>query len=210
MFSIVVYDRRVRFWILRGIRMETAMLKIRLKCLLTTTLVFFLFAASCARIKVYSSSPPVRTISNSYFEMRFEPQKGWGKPYFNSFRIVLINRTDKDLIIDWSKTYYLLGGRKNGQFGWEGMTFEELKGIRSQPDVALRAGNTFSQVIFPLKLIAWDIKGKHVAGDRSPEDAFYPGLVPQGESGISLAVRLDGKMLIEETSVTIRTETVNR
>jgi len=44
------------------------------------------------------------------------------------------------------------------------MTFEELKGIKSQPSVTVPAGSSFTEVIFPLNLIAWDI-----SVEREPE-----------------------------------------
>jgi len=117
-------------------------------------IVLLVSLTGCAQVSIYSSSPTTRYVSNDYFNAEFEPQKAEGKNYFNAFRIVFKNKTDEDLIIDWSKTYYLLNGRENGRFGWEGMTFEELKEIKSQPLVTIHAGNTYSEVIFPLKLIA--------------------------------------------------------
>jgi hypothetical protein len=175
-------------------------------------LILLFILAGCAQVRVYSSSPAIRSISNAYFDAEFEPQLAEGRHYFNAFRLVITNKTDKDLVLDWSKTYYLLNGRRNGQFGWEKMTFEELRGIKDQPYVTIRPENTLSTVVFPLKLIAWEEyrRGSTRKQDSKPEESFYPGVVPEGESGISLYIKQDDKVMQERITFNITLEILKK
>jgi len=168
-------------------------------------LILLFILAGCAQVRVYSSNPAFQSVSNAYYDAEFEPQLAEGRHYFNAFRLVITNKTDKDLVLDWSKTYYLLNGRRNGQFGWEEMTFEELRGIKDQPHVIIRPENTLSNVVFPLKLIAWEEyrKGSTRKQDSKPEESFYPGVIPEGESGISLYITQGDKVIQERITFKI-------
>ena len=175
-------------------------------------LILLSFLAGCAQVRVYSSSPSIQRVSNEVFNAEFEPQLAEGRHYFNAFRLVITNKTDKNLDLDWSQTYYLLNGRRNGQFGWEEMTFDELEGIKSQPLVTISPGNTLSTVVFPLKLIAYheDIRGSSVKPNAKSEERFYPGVIPEGESGISLYVKQDSKVIRERITFNISLEILKK
>jgi hypothetical protein len=166
--------------------------------------VLLFFLAGCAGVQGFTSNPTISSSRNDYFEVQLEPQMPEGKNYFNAFRFVFTNRTGKDLIVDWSKTYYILNGRRQGQFGWEGMSFEQLRGIRSQPLLTVSAGNTHSNVIFPLRLIAWDMRGRESIPRKRPEEAFFPGVIPAGENGILLSVTHEGKVIREKVTLDIK------
>ncbi len=175
-------------------------------------LVLLFILAGCAQVRVYSSNPASQSISNAYFDAEFEPQLAEGKHYFNAFRLVITNKTEQDLVLDWSRTYYLLNGRRNGQFGWEKMTFEELKGIKDQPLVTIPSKNTLSNVVFPLRLIAWEeyTRGGTRKQDSKPEESFYPGVIPEGESGISLYIKQDNKVIQERITFNITLEVLRK
>ncbi len=170
------------------------------------------FIAGCAQVRVYSSSPSLQRVSNEYFDAEFEPQLAEGRHYFNTFRLVITNKTDKNIDLDWSQTYYLLNGRRNGQFGWDDMTFDALEGIKSQPLVTIKPGNTLSTIVFPLKLIAYheDIRGSSVKPNARSEDRFYPGIIPEGESGIYLYLKHGGKVLRERITFNINLEILKK
>jgi hypothetical protein len=76
--------------------------------------------------QIYNSSPSTQTVSTRHYEFTLEPLRAEGYNYYNQFRYKVTNKTDGDLIIDWSETYYLQNGKKYGHFGWVGLTFEEL------------------------------------------------------------------------------------
>ena len=101
--------------------------------------IFALVLAGCAKEQIYSSSPPMKTVSNDLYEATLEPLKAERYNYYNSFRFVFTNKTSRDLIIEWSDTFYLQNKRKYGLFGWEGLTFEELRGLEEEPDLRLPA-----------------------------------------------------------------------
>ena len=163
--------------------------------------VAFIFAG-CSKVRVYDSNPPTQMASNDYFDVEFEPQLAKDHHYFNSFRFVLTNKTDKDLILDWSKTYYLRGGKKFGQWGWEEMMFEELKQTKAQPMITIEAGNMLTDVIFPLKLVGWQQQQEQITGPKK-EDRFVLGVLPEGQNGIELYIKYNGKIIKQRVTLTI-------
>ena len=176
------------------------------------TLVLLFILAGCAQVRVYSSNPASQSVSNDFFDAEFEPQLAEGRHFFNAFRLVIANKTDKDLVLDWSKTFYLLNGRRNGQFGWEEMTFEELRGVKSQPLVTIGPHNTLSNVVFPLKLLAWEeyTRGSTRQRDSKPEESFRPGVLPEGENGISLYIKQGEKVIQERLTFNITLEVLKK
>ncbi|MGD8298243.1 MAG: hypothetical protein PVH37_05750 [Desulfobacterales bacterium] len=164
--------------------------------------IFALVLTGCAKEQIYSSSPPMKTVSNDLYEATLEPLKAERYNYYNSFRFTFTNKTGKDLIIDWSDTFYLQNKRKYGLFGWEGLSFEELRGLQEEPDLVVAGGKTEATVIFPLKLIGWKEEGVKMKSNE-PETGFTLGIITPGQNGMSLAVRQDGKLVRETILVTI-------
>jgi len=159
----------------------------------------------CAKEQIYSSSPPLQTVSTSSFEVTLEPLKAQGYDYYNRFSYQFTNRTNGDLVIDWSETYYLQNGKRYGHLGWVGLTFEELRGIKEEPDITIGPGQTDSAVLFPLKLVGWREEGVRMKA-TTPEAGFTNGIIPAGENGISIAVMQDGKVLRKRVLVIITQE----
>ena len=155
--------------------------------------------AACAGVEVYSSNPELQRVSNEYFNAELEPQLKPGQNFFSTFRFVLTNNTNKELQIDWENTYYFLNGRKNGRFLWEGVTWDGLKEIRSKPLIPLAPGDTITGVIFPKKLV-----GRGSAMDRGGVQ-YTQGALPEGENGMLLFVRQNGKVVREKMVVSIKT-----
>ena len=151
----------------------------------------------CAGVEVYSSNPEIQKVSNDYFTAEIRPQLRAGQSFFTTFRFVLINKTNKELKIDWENTFYLLNGQRNGPFLWEGVNWDELREMRSRPLVPVAAGDTISTVIFPARLV-----GRGTA--RSHGGVQYTqGALPAGENGILLVVRQGSKVLQERMVVII-------
>ena len=169
------------------------------KHFLAIPLALLLLFSSCATVNVYHSNPASRTVKNEYFDLLIEPQPADGHYYFNAFRFVLTNKSNQPLNILWEQSYYLLNGRKNGQFGWEGMTFESLKEIRKNPYVKIDVGATSTGIVFPLKMMARiSLKDRAKLGESKTEDQFEMGPLPKGENGMLLAVQIDGKVVQEK------------
>ena len=155
------------------------------------------FPEKAPPVEIYSSKPEIQRVSNDYFTAELEPQLKEGQGFFSTFLFVLNNKTDQELSLDWENSYYLFNGRRNGLFLWEGVTWDSLKEIRSQPLVLVAPGSTFTKVIFPAALVGRAsimIKG----GVQ-----YTQGALPGGENGIALVVRQDGKVISEKMVVTI-------
>jgi len=164
--------------------------------------IVLLVFTGCAHEQIYNSNPAMRTVSADFFKASLEPLKAEGYNYYNTFRFVFTNKSGQGLIIDWSDTYYLQNKRRYGQFGWQGLTFEHLKGLKEEPELTVAAGKTISVVIFPLKLIGWKEEGVRKK-NQSIEAGFTNGIIPAGQNGMSLAVRQGGKLLRKDILVTI-------
>jgi hypothetical protein len=161
-----------------------------------------LVMAGCAKEQIYQSNPAMQTVSTQHYEVKLEPMRAEGYNYFNQFRYKFTNKTSGDLTIDWSETYYLQNGKRYGHFGWVGLTFEELRGLKEEPDITVGPGQTESAVLFPMNLIGWQEEGVKMKA-TTPEAGFTNGVIPAGENGMSIAVLQDGKVLRKRILVTI-------
>ena len=164
-----------------------------------------LITLGCAGEQIYRSNPSMQTVSTQHYEVKLEPLRAEGYNYYNQFRSTFTNKTNGDLTIDWSETYYLQNGKRYGHFGWVGLTFEELRDLKEQPDSTVAAGKTETTVLFPLKLIGWKEEGVRLKAN-TPEAGFTNGIIPAGENGMSIAVLKDGKVLRKRILVTITQE----
>lgn len=151
----------------------------------------------CAPTLVSISSPKIKAVENSYYTAQFEPLAE-GKNYFDRFRLRIMNKTQKDLEIDWNKTRYLYNGRDIGVFVFSGIKPENIKNITIPGDI-IHAGQSFTKDISPLKLIAREpITGKGAKAGR-----ITYGPIPTGENGIFLFVKANGKAIKEKITVKI-------
>ena len=172
------------------------------KMRLWVILFVLLVSAGCAKEQIYQSSPPMQTVSTQHYEVKLEPLRAEGYNYYNKFRYQFTNKTNGDLIIDWSETFYLRNGKKYGHFGWIGLTFEELREIKEEPNITIAPGETDSSEIFPLKLMGWKEEGVRMKA-TTPEAGFTNTPLPEGENGMSIAVLKDGKLLRKKILVNI-------
>jgi len=154
----------------------------------------------CAGVKVYTSNPGVQRVSNEHFTAEFEPQIKPGQNFFATFRFVLTNKTNKELQIDWENTYYLINDRRNGRFLWEGVTWDGFKEIRSKPFIPVAPGDTITSVIFPKKLVG------RASAMTAGGVQYTQGALPEGENGILLNVRQNGKVVREKMVVDIKSD----
>ena len=175
------------------------------KKLIWGVIIISLTMAGCAAEQIYRSEPAVQTVSTTHYEVKLEPLRAEGYNYYNQFRAEFTNKTDGDLVVDWSETYYLQNGKRYGNLGWDGMAFEELRDIKDEPDITVGAGQTRSNVLFPTKLIGWREEGVRMKA-TTPEAGFTLGVIPAGEHGMSIAVLQDGKVLRKRVLVTITQE----
>ena len=172
------------------------------KKLLWGVALFFLMTAGCAKEQIYNSVPSMQTVSTSDYEVKPEPLKSEGYDYYNRFRYQFTNKTSGDLVIDWEQTYYLRNGKRYGNFGWEGLSFEQLRDVKDEPEITIGPGKIDKIDIFPIKLIGWREDGVRMKA-TTPEAGFTLTPLPEGENGMSIAVLKDGKLLRKTISVKI-------
>ena len=160
---------------------------------------FLLMLTGCAQTKIWTSKPGIQTADSQYCHIELEPMKDINN-FFVWFRLSMINKTDKNLEIDWNKTRYLHNGRNLGVFVFEGINPENVKNMTVPPEV-VPGGSTFSKQIAPFRLVAWaPLRDQSVAIGTN---RINPGLIPAGESGIYLVVRQNGETLHETVTVVI-------
>jgi len=153
----------------------------------------------CAQTKIWTSKPGIQTSDSQHYRIQLEPIKDINN-FFVWFRLSVINKTDKNLEIDWNQTRYLYNGRTVGVFVFEGINPEDVKN-RTIPPEAVPGKTTFSKQIAPFKLVAWTpLRDQSVAIGKS---RINPGLIPAGKNGIYLVVRQNGETLHETITVVI-------
>jgi hypothetical protein len=135
-------------------------------------------------------------VGNQFYETRFEPLKSTGD-FFDSFRLTVSNKTDRNLEIDWNKTRYIYNGSAQDGFVFKGIAPKDVKTATVPPEI-IPPRQTVAKVIYPIKLIAWV-----PAQERVLDQGLSPGLIPDGVSGIALVIIRDGKEMTEKISVTI-------
>jgi hypothetical protein len=159
------------------------------------TLIHFI---GCSKVQIWTSSPVIQTVSNDYFETEFEPLLKPNEKFFNTFRLFVKNKTNRELTIDWGSSRYLLDGKNAGGFIFEGLTADNVK--TPPPDIVPAAG-TLSKVIFPLSLTGWETLGSNEL--QPGQSGFTQGILPEGENGILLVVEQNGKKIREEITIKI-------
>ena len=175
------------------------------KKIFCVSILLSLAVAGFSKQHAYKSDPAIQTVNTKHYIVKLEPLYAEGHKYFNRFRFTFTNKTSGELIIDWSESYFLQRGKRYGLFGWEGLTFEELRDLKENPDLTVAAGKTETTEIFPTRLLGWREEGVRKKA-TTPEEGFNLGVIQAGETGLSIAVMLDGKVLRKRVLVTISHE----
>ena len=161
-------------------------------------------ATGCAPTLVSVSTPEIQSVENVYFSAQFEPSSE-GKNFFDRFRLKVVNKTQKDLEIDWNKTRYLYNGSDLGVFVFKGIKPENIKSLTIPPDI-IPAGQSFTKDITPLKLLARE----PITGKGAKAGKITSGPIPTGESGIFLFIRQNGNTIKEKMTVKITEKEVKQ
>jgi hypothetical protein len=162
--------------------------------------VVFSIFTGCAPVMVSVSNPSVRTATNPYYEVKFEPLKQ-GLRSFVVFELTVTNKTDVELEIDWNQTRYLYNGRPNGLFVFRGIEPGAAQS-RTIPTDVISPQDTFTRIIAPHKLLAYAPFREQLKQDPD-EPAFSGGPIPAGESGILLVVKRKDQVIKEKLAVKI-------
>ena len=127
---------------------------------------------------------------NDYFTMEISPV--CNADGCKSFNLTVTNKTDKNLELDWNKTFYIRHGQKTGGFMFEGVTYKDRHNARS-PDI-IPPGDELSARVWPNDLVCYVI-GKNGGWQKKP--------MPMGENGVCLTVKIEDKEVSEELSVSL-------
>ena len=169
----------------------------------STLLLLFAFlvagAWNCAPTRVWTSTPAFATAETGRYSAQFMPLTD-NRNYIQQFRLLVTNRSAKELEIDWTATRYLLNGRPNGLFFFEGI---DETNINNPPSDVVAAEQTLMKVIAPVRLMA--IKPARSSQFKG-QPAFSTGPVPEGTNGIALVLIQDGEVFREQLSVTVKIE----
>ena len=138
------------------------------------------------------STPATATVENPAFTASITPRcHGLG---CEAFTFTLVNKTEKNLELDWNKTLFVTSGQTSGGFMFEGVVYRDRNNQKS-PDIIFAKGS-LTKTIWPNNLVSFS-SGRYGGWDH--------GSMPRGENGVYLTVILDGKELHEKLVVTLGT-----
>ncbi len=148
---------------------------------------FVLVVVACASKNLWKSKPNLQQVSNEYFVATISPIYTFNA--YKGFILTIHSKTPGQLEIDWSNTFYVYAGQKEGGFWFEGIPYKDKK--KPVPSDTI-TGVIFTKEIFPEKLITLS----QLAG------AYVHGEMKSGENGVQLTVKVDGKPITETLTLT--------
>ena len=131
------------------------------------------------------------------FTARLTPQKSEA-PFYTSFLLMVANKSEMELTVDWNASKYLFNGRAQGALVFQGIDPEGVKTGSVPPD-KVAAGQVFTRRVMPLRLIAWN----PLKENSSKTPNIRPGMIPAGRNGIRLVIRHAGGHTVIPMSVQI-------
>lgn len=124
-------------------------------------------------------------ISNNCFDASIEPSPSYPKG-FNSLLLKVKNKTDKDVTIDWNRSFYIRDGATNGGLDNRNRCYTAKK----EPDTIF-PGGSFSTYVYPDVLVVEEWRGC---------DHDY---LPEGDNGVMLSVICEEKEVRVKMNVRI-------
>jgi hypothetical protein len=154
--------------------------------LFTILLLFTGCATTPKHASIWECIPTLREVSNDYFYARINPI--CNPLGCKAFQLILRNKTDNTMKIDWNKTFYVSNGKKSGGFVYKGVIYKERNKPR-QPETIF-SNEQFSKILWPDKLVFFLYEWGHET-------------MPEGEQGVYLSVIVDGKEINENLYYTL-------
>jgi len=148
--------------------------------------------------ETWSYSPTSNPIVKEDYAISITPaywstyRKGHG---WHCFALTVENKTAKNIEIVWDKTLFVTNGATSGRFMFEGVVYKERNNSRAN-DIVF-GNTTLNKLILPNNLVAY-------LGGRSI--GWFHHLMPQGENGIYITLKVDDKEIGEKVLVNIRKE----
>ena len=136
----------------------------------------------------WESSPSIGFRSNDLYYASIEPII-WSKGCVG-FTLRIVNRSDKELELNWNNSFFIINGRPHGGFIFEGIDFKDIRNPR-QPEV-IPVNKSISKDIFPNNLVSFS--------DRKLGGVSYLAM-SEGKKGVYLTVKAGDLQLHEKISV---------
>jgi len=160
-------------------------MKIKTSFLSGLTAVMLVFIAGCAGMfpppAQWKSEPNRATVENAQFKVILEPILV--RTGYRAFVFSIINKTDRNIEINWNKTLYIRGGQTSGGFMFAGVVYKDRNNPKP-PDIVF-GNNKCDKGLLPNILVDYHSrKWRHYS-------------MPQGENGVYLSLLIDGKEVNE-------------
>lgn len=139
----------------------------------------------------WTSEPPMVTVDKELYTVTVAP--GCRDFGCKAFALTLMNKTDKNLEIDWNKTLFITRGQTSGGFMFEGVVYKDRQNPKP-PDIVF-PGSTLGKVLWPNNLV-------NFSGGRYGTGWEHQSMSP-GETGVYLTVVVDGKEMNEKLTTTL-------
>jgi hypothetical protein len=149
------------------------------------------FTTGCASPPEWKIDPDIATVDNELLTASIQPIcHGWAG--CDSFLLRIVNKTDKDIEVNWNKTLYIRNGQTSGGFMFEGVMYAD-RNNNKPPDVVFKQ-SSFTKVILPSNLVTLDT-GKG-GGWRNIA-------MSNGSHGLYLTVVVSGKEISQRVELSI-------
>ena len=164
-----------------------------------SVVIFLVLIPGCTKTQMWTSTPQTSVLGKNKYKVHLEALRKTHN-FFVSFHLEVTNETEKDMRIDWNKTKYILNGRSQDGFVFEGIDPQNIS-KQTIPDDIVQAGKTFSKEIAPYRLLA---RAPLRHRERSEGEAsIKPGPLPAGENGILLVIYQDDLEITEKVTIKI-------
>ena len=147
--------------------------------LMITTL--YAVLACATPTTTWTSRPEAANRSTVEWVAQVRPIK-MDKPFFVAFELTVRNTSSTVLEIDWNRTRYTHNQKNSGLLVFKGIQPEALKS-RTLPSEIIPPGGQMTKILSPARTIAW---GKLSSKTQFNQPTFEPGILPQGNNGVSL------------------------
>lgn len=108
---------------------------------------------------------------------------------FTGFTLIIDNKSDKPVEVDWNKTLFINDGQTSGGFTYEGIVFAERNNPK-MPDIVFPRSR-MSKLIYPSNLVTYN-------APSTASGIYIPGgwgkiPIDGGNAGVYLTLRHEGK-----------------
>lgn len=169
-------------------------------------MLMLVMVSSCLQRQVYAPDPPeawsYKSISNPAdnkdLTVSITPaywssyRQGYG---WHAFDLSVVNKTNKNIEIVWDKTLFISDGSTRGRFMFEGVVYKERNDPK--PNDVVFANSTFTRLILPCALVEY--LGASSIG-------WFHHIIPPGETGAYITVKVDNNEISEKVLINIRKE----